>query len=103
MVNPTKKYYEEKAQQFFNGTVALDMDTLYQPFLDLMPDHGKILDAGCGSGRDTLYFKKKNYAVVAFDYSAELVKLASDHIGEPVLHMSFDDVDFCNEFDGICR
>jgi len=101
MINPTKKYYAEKAQHFFDGTVGVDMDDLYQPFLDLMPDRGKILDAGCGSGRDTLYFKKKGYSVVAFDYSEEIIKLATEYIGEPVLQMSFDDVSFNNEFDGI--
>ena len=73
----------------------------YQPFLELIADGGKILDAGCGSGRDTKFFKERRYSVVAFDYSSEIVRLASEYIGEPVLHMSFDDVEFENEFDGI--
>jgi len=101
MADTTKKYYTEKAQQFFDGTVTVDMDDLYQPFLDLIPAQGRILDAGCGSGRDTLHFKKKGYSVFAFDYSEEIVRLATDYIGEPVIQMSFDDVNFDNEFDGI--
>jgi 2-polyprenyl-3-methyl-5-hydroxy-6-metoxy-1,4-benzoquinol methylase len=77
------------------------MENLYQPFLELIPDGGRILDAGCGSGRDTKYFKNQRYSVVAFDYSEEIVRLASEYINQPVLHMSFDHVEFENEFDGI--
>ena len=97
----TRKYYNDKAKQFFDDTVNLDMEKLYRSFLDLIPEKGKILDAGCGSGRDTLYFKNRGYSVTAFDYSEELVKLASEHIGGTVLHMSFDDLTFKAEFDGI--
>jgi phospholipid N-methyltransferase len=39
--------------------------------------------------------------VTAFDYSEKLVKLASDYIEDTVLHMSFDDLTFKAEFDGI--
>ena len=90
----TLKYYTDKAKEFCDGTVNVDMGDLYQPFLELIPDGGKILDAGCGSGRDTKYFKDQGYSVVAFDYSEEIVRLATEYIGEPVLHMSFDDVEF---------
>ena len=70
-------------------------------FLKLLPKNGKILDAGCGSGRDSLFFKQQGYDVVSFDISKELVDLASRLIGQKVLHMSFGDLDFENEFHGI--
>jgi SAM-dependent methyltransferase len=97
----TLEYYTDKAKDFCEGTVNVDMGALYQPFLELIPDGGKILDAGCGSGRDSKFFKDQGYGVVAFDYSKEIVKLASEYTGEPVLHMSFNEVEFENEFDGI--
>jgi len=101
MLDPTRTYYSENAQKFYDGTVNLDMESHYNTFLNMIPKGGKILDAGCGSGRDSLYFKKKGYNVVAFDYSEALVKLASDLIGTPVLQMSFQDIAFIGEFDGI--
>lgn len=101
MSDPTRTYYSENAQEFYDGTVNLDMGYQYKSFLKMIPKGGKILDAGCGSGRDSLYFKKKGYMVVAFDYSEALVKLASDLIGSSVLHMSFNDVAFIEEFDGV--
>ena len=48
---PTSKYYNDEAEKFFDETVNLDMNDLYGPFLNLIPEKGKILDAGCGSGR----------------------------------------------------
>lgn len=101
MTDPTQKYYNENAKDFYDGTVNLDMEALYRPFLQLIPSGGKILDAGCGAGRDSLYFRQMGYDIVAFDYSEELVKLASNLIGSPVMHMSFNDIDYFEEFDGI--
>ena len=97
----TYEYYNQKAKEFFENTVTLQMENIYQPFLELIPNGGKILDAGCGSGRDTLYFIKKGYNVVAFDYSEPLVQLACEYTGKEILLMSFDDIDFNEDFDGI--
>ena len=94
-------YYDRNAREYFDSTVHLNMEHLYQPFLELIPRHGRILDAGCGSGRDSLYFKKQGYSVIAIDNSRELVKLASDILGKNCLLMSFKEIEFKNEFDGI--
>ena len=98
---PISKYYNDNAEKFFNETVNLDMEDIYRQFLNLLPERGKILDAGCGSGRDSRHFKSKGYNVTSFDYSEKLVKLASEYIGDTVLHISFDDLTFKAEFDGI--
>ncbi|HEX8279039.1 MAG TPA: class I SAM-dependent methyltransferase [Segetibacter sp.] len=60
-----------------------------------------ILDAGYSSGRDILYFLNKGYKVTAIDASKELSKLASDLIKQLVLNISFQEIDFENEFDGV--
>jgi len=101
MSDPTAGYYSENARTFYDATVNLDMGAHYRPFLELIPEGGRILDAGCGSGRDSLHFKQKGYAVVAFDYAEPLVRLASELIGEPVMHLSFAEVEFDSEFDGV--
>lgn len=61
----------------------------------------KILDAGCGSGRDSLAFMKHGYSVVAFDASSEMCRMASELIGQEVLKMRFDEIEYVDEFDGI--
>lgn len=94
-------YYDENAQEFFNGTVDADMTPHHEEFLKLIPENGTILDAGCGSGRDSLKFKSLGYDVTAIDGSKEMCKLASEYSGVNVKHMQFQDMDFTNEFNGI--
>jgi len=100
-LNDTIAYYDRNAKEFFLGTVTADMSTLYVPFLEHVPPGGKILDAGCGSGRDSLYFLRHGYQVEAFDASAEMCRLASHLIGRTVRQKTFDMVCSVSEFDGI--
>ena len=97
----TKDYYNNNAQDFVDSTFMVDMQSLYQPFLNLLPDFGKILDLGCGSGRDALAFKNMGYQIEAMDYSAELVKQASDLTGIEVRLQSFYDLNEIDTYDGI--
>ncbi len=94
-------YYNENAQAFFEGTAYVDMSANYKDFLANIPRHGKILDAGCGSGRDSRMFIEYGYKVTAIDGSIEMCKLASEHMGQDVIHMQFQEVDFPPIFDGI--
>ena len=97
----TKDYYNNNAQDFVDSTFMVDMQSLYQPFLNLLPDFGKILDLGCGSGRDALAFKNMGYQIEAIDYSAELVKQASELTGIEVRLQSFYDLNEINTYDGV--
>lgn len=95
------QYYDENAEAFFNSTYQVDMDALYAPFLKYLPKQGHILDLGCGSGRDSLAFKKLGYTVTAMDLSAELVKKAAQLTGLKVQQKSFYDLDEIRQYDGI--
>lgn len=97
----TINYYDKNAQSFYEGTVNANMDELYQPFLALLPAGASILDVGCGSGRDSLYFFRQGFKVKPLDGSEELVKLAATLIGQPVFHLSFAEINFVEEFDAI--
>jgi len=97
----TLAYYESNANKVFLSTVNINMTVLYRPFLDCMPTYASILDAGCGSGRDTLYFARRGYRVTAFDYSPNLVKLAKKLTGQEVHQLSFQDLEFDNQFNGV--
>ena len=67
------EYYNENAVRFYEDTHKLDMQDIYNKFLPYIPEKGKILDAGCGSGRDIKAFSKLGYQVTAFDASIEMV------------------------------
>jgi SAM-dependent methyltransferase len=97
----TLDYYEENAEAFDQRTRDIDLSPLYAHFLPLLPPGALILDAGCGTGRDGMEFAKRGFRVMAFDASRAMVHLASARIGRPVLHLSFRQLNFDHEFDGI--
>lgn len=97
----TIDYYNNFAGEFAQATLHVDMDSLYQPFLVELPNTARILDVGCGSGRDTLAFKNKGYKVDAIDYSEELVKKATLLTGIQVKLQSFYEVNEFEVYDGI--
>lgn len=99
--NATLAYYDRHADRYAADTVGADMSCLYAPFLDLLPAGGRILDAGCGSGRDALAFHRSGYQVTAFDGSVEMARVARKGTGLPVAVLTFDMVEYGPEFDGV--
>ena len=93
--------YNKKASDFSARFLSLDTRGLCQRFLSLLPEKAHILDIDCGPGRDTKYFLDHGHQVTAFDAAEEFVKLARQHTGHPILHMTFEDMTFQEEFDGI--
>lgn len=98
----TKDYYNKNAQEFFNQTVKADMSELYNIFLKNLPyNKGKILDLGCGSGRDSKYFLENGFELVAMDISEELGKRASEYIGQKVIIQDMRELNYQDEFIGV--
>lgn len=86
----SNNFYNENATSFFNDTVNADLTPIYQQFLPLVKSGSHILDAGCGSGRDTLFFIKQGYQVTAFDACEALTIKASEYTGINVTLSTFE-------------
>ena len=97
----TINYYNENPKKFIDGTVSVDFRSIQDTFLELLPENAKILDFGCGSGRDTKYFLEHGCRVVAMDGSLELCKAASEYTGITVKHMLFQELNEKERYDGI--
>ena len=97
----TLDYYNKNSKDYFNSTVNVDMISSYKDFLGLLPQGAKILDLGCGSGRDSLQFMKLGYDVTAVDGSLELAKRASKLLGKEVIVSSFEELQLEDKYDGI--
>lgn len=97
----TINYYQHNADSFFTATVAVDMSSLYAPFVEALTPSELILDAGCGSGRDAKAFAEMGYRVEAFDASSEMVARAARYSGLPVRQRSFTDISETARYDGI--
>ena len=95
------EYYNNNAQSFYDRSVSLEVDDLYEPFLSRLEKGAHILDAGCGSGRDTKHFLELGYKVTAFDGSGEMAKLASELTGQDIKTRMFNEMNEEKVYDGI--
>ena len=100
-MDKTIEYYNQNADMFAQGTRLVDFTVVQERFAKMLPAGSRILDFGCGSGRDTKYFLEKGYRVEATDGSAELCKLASAFTGIKVKEMLFQDLDASGKYEGI--
>lgn len=99
--DPSVEYYNKNASAFISRSCSVDMSNAYDRFLPLVPRGGRVLDAGCGSGRDVKQFVQRGFDVDAFDASSEMVKFASGLTGVNVQHLRFDQINYSNVFDGV--
>jgi superfamily II DNA or RNA helicase/SAM-dependent methyltransferase/SOS-response transcriptional repressor LexA len=97
----TIAYYERHASRYVRTTIDVDMSDLHARFLKHIPDGGLILDAGCGSGRDSKAFLNAGYRIHAFDASAQVARLATEYLGLPVKVQSFTEFSDQACYDGI--
>lgn len=101
MNNKTINYYNKYTKSFIQTTRSVDFTNIQNKFLSYLPSGAFILDFGCGSGRDTKYFLKRNYNVTAIDGSEEICKEASKYTGIKVKQMLFEELNDQNIYDGI--
>lgn len=97
----TLDYYNKNSEEYFNSTLNVDMTNTYKEFLKLVPKGGKILDLGCGSGRDSMNFMKLGYEVIAVDGAKKLAKRASVLLRKEVIVSTFEELELKEKFHGI--
>ena len=80
-MNSTIDYYNRNAEAYFDRTADVDFEDTYKRFLQYMPEGGRIMDLGCGSGRDVKWFCDHGYDAYGLDASEELAIKARDQYG----------------------
>lgn len=102
MTDKTQEYYEMEAQTFFDATVAMDPTSFLTPLADALTPGARILDIGCGSGRDLLWLKNRGFYPRGLEPSPALATLAERHSGCPVTTGDIITTDLLNQaWDGI--
>ena len=99
----TIDWYDKHAQQ-----CSLAWDDHFQPeqistFVSMLPNKGKVLDAGCGTGRYSCLLRDSGLEVVGIDISQGMLKVAQQkHKEIKFIHGNFLHIDYPDEFfDGI--
>lgn len=94
-------YYDIHNIEYRNRTLHTQLDHLWGMFTHELPRGGRILDAGCGVGRDTRHFIESGYLVVSVDASKQMVAMCREYPHSFCIHMHFGQLSFFEEFDGI--
>lgn len=94
-------WYDGRAERFAAATADLDKADAYARFMARVPAGGRILDAGCGAGRDSAHFLELGFAVTACDLSPEMARLAHERTGLDVRVADLLAVRWEPEFHGV--
>jgi len=76
---------------------------IFTTFTEMLPEKGKVLDLGCGTGLPyARYLVEKGFDVLGVDLSEEMVKVASQNVpGASFVQLSMNEITYRDEFDGV--
>ena len=103
----TLQHYESTAQEFFAGTIDHDVSQNIAALLDAIKAGGtpapyRLLDLGCGPGRDLKKFRDLGHEPVGVDGSARFVEMARAFSGCDAWRQDFVHLDLpAAHFDGV--
>lgn len=105
MPEKPEEFYSHGAEKFAENQ---SLDNLPQEFIDFLDkfiehiDNGKVLDAGCGPGRDTQYFIENGLDAVGIDLAEGMIEHAKQNKKGEYHLMDVKNLEFRDEeFDGI--
>ena len=87
-------FYETHFLDYRNQTVNIDPSQFLSPLTRHLQKVSKVLDIGCGSGRDLLWLKERGFQPTGFERSSGLAEMARQYSKCPVIQGNFTDFDF---------
>jgi len=103
-VAATLNHYNQNAEAFWQGTCDHDVSQNVAAFLGAMKGEAplKILDAGCGPGRDLKVFADLGHHPIGLEGAAHFAEMARAHSGCEVWHQDFLQLNLPEaHFDGV--
>ena len=104
LTGPTIRSYDERAESFWEGTRDHDVSQNISALLTALSGEGpyRILDVGCGPGRDLAEFKRQGHDPVGLEGSPRFCSMARAHAGVEVWNQNFLALELPSEhFDGV--
>ena len=105
MIKETIRYYNNKAEELTNKYNSVDFRIIQKSISIYLIGYTRILEVGCGSGRDANYLINNGFEVIGIDGSEEMLKKAEGSYpklkGKLIKAILPDEFpDFENKFEG---
>ncbi|MBN1941507.1 MAG: class I SAM-dependent methyltransferase [Candidatus Diapherotrites archaeon] len=103
-VKKTVKTYNETVEEYYKKTKGLKSSRReLNEFTKFLPKNAKILDAGCGPGRDAKLFSDKGFEVIGIDLAEKMIEFAKKLVPKADFRiMDFRELGFkANGFDAV--
>lgn len=98
----TRESYQATAEAFARNVAELAPTGSIEKFISFLPPQAKIIDIGCGSGRDAKLFSALGVEVLGIDFSSNLIDIAQKYA--PLAQFQVMDMEAMNfheaSFDG---
>jgi SAM-dependent methyltransferase len=101
MSDPTIEWYERNAKRYCAETVGIDLEDARRRFMSNVSPGGRLLDIGCGSGRDSMHFRQLGFEVDSRDASPAVAAEALRATGTAVRVQDIMSIEDEERFDGI--
>ena len=100
-MNSTIQYYNEHAEEYFKETIDINIEDFRKKFISLLPKNAKIIDIGCGSGRDVKAFSEMGYNAIGLDIAENLSATAKQHLNIDIIYENMINWKSSEPFDGM--
>jgi cyclopropane fatty-acyl-phospholipid synthase-like methyltransferase len=101
----TLNYYEKNSSILAKRYETATVFEIHESLINTFKVSNKLLEIGCGSGRDASFMLKNKYDVTAIDGSKSMIEEAKEihpELSEKLFHITLpNDLNFDEQFDGI--
>lgn len=102
VVDGTLNFYEDNATRYAQLVSGFSMDPELRRFRSYLQPGARVLDVGCGGGRDLVVLKELGLHPIGLDFSPKLAALAAERSGSETIVGDMRDPPFADAtFDGI--
>ncbi|MFA9436517.1 MAG: class I SAM-dependent methyltransferase [Candidatus Bathyarchaeota archaeon] len=99
-----KRAWDNIAERYDDRSGALkEFSEVFNTFMEKLPENGRVLDLGCGTGLPyARHLVENGFNVLGVDLSEEMVKVASKNVPEATfVQLSMSEIPYRDEFHGV--
>lgn len=98
----SNRFYDDEAARYAQRTLTAPLPPLLDAFIQSIEPGSKVLDLGCGAGRDLLTLCRAGFDCIGVDLSAGLADIARALTGGTVIASDMRTLNFGEaQFDGV--